>query len=60
MKEMVINLNKDDKRTVLFIYRGLPTGGIETFIMNIYRTIDRKKIQFDFLIHTYEKCHYDD
>jgi len=26
-------LNKDDKKTVLFIYRGLPTGGIETLIL---------------------------
>ena len=26
-------------------------GGIETFIMNVYRNIDRSKVQFDFLIH---------
>ena len=26
-------------------------GGIETFIMNIYRNMDRNKVQFDFLIH---------
>ena len=24
-------------------------GGVENFIMNIYRKIDRSKIQFDFL-----------
>lgn len=24
-------------------------GGIETFIMNVYRNIDRNKVQFDFL-----------
>lgn len=33
----------------------LPTlnvcGGIENFVMNYYRNIDREKIQFDFLIH---------
>ncbi|WP_299448224.1 glycosyltransferase [uncultured Phascolarctobacterium sp.] len=33
----------------------LPTlnicGGIENFVMNYYRHIDREKIQFDFLIH---------
>ncbi|MDO4922072.1 MAG: glycosyltransferase [Phascolarctobacterium sp.] len=26
-------------------------GGIENFVMNYYRHIDKKKIQFDFLIH---------
>ena len=25
-------------------------GGTETFIMNLYRNIDREKIQFDFLV----------
>ena len=24
-------------------------GGIESYIMNIYRNIDRRKLQFDFL-----------
>jgi glycosyltransferase involved in cell wall biosynthesis len=28
-------------------------GGIETLIMNIYRNIDRNKIQFDFLTHPF-------
>lgn len=27
-------------------------GGQETLIMNIYRNIDRKKIQFDFIVHS--------
>lgn len=26
-------------------------GGMETFIMNLYRKIDREKIQFDFAVH---------
>lgn len=38
---------------VLQILPGLNRGGMETFIMNIYREIDRTKIQFDFLIN----CH---
>jgi glycosyltransferase involved in cell wall biosynthesis len=33
-------------------------AGIETFIMNVYRTINRDNIQFDFLLHTREKCDY--
>jgi glycosyltransferase involved in cell wall biosynthesis len=35
-------------------------AGQETFIMNMYRHIDRTKIQFDFIVHTEEKCDYDD
>lgn len=34
---------------VLQILPGLNRGGLETFVMNIYRTIDRDNIQFDFL-----------
>ncbi|PIC91028.1 glycosyl transferase family 1 [Sporosarcina sp. P21c] len=29
-------------------------------IMNLYRNIDRSKIQFDFVVHTNNKCDYDD
>lgn len=36
---------------VLHINRSMHRGGIETFIMNLYRTIDRTKIQFDFLLN---------
>ena len=39
---------------VLHILGGMNIGGIENFIMNVYRTIDRSKIQFDFLLHTPE------
>ncbi|MCQ2104882.1 MAG: glycosyltransferase family 1 protein [Fibrobacter sp.] len=35
-------------------------GGSETMIMNLYRNVDRSKIQFDFVKHTGEKCAYDD
>jgi glycosyltransferase involved in cell wall biosynthesis len=35
-------------------------GGAETMIMNLYRNIDRNMIQFDFVVHTKEKCAYDD
>ncbi|MBE9387813.1 glycosyltransferase [Vagococcus salmoninarum] len=34
-------------------------GGTETLIMNWYRNIDRKKYQFDFLVHTEEQGVYD-
>lgn len=35
-------------------------GGAETLVMNIYRKIDRKKVSFDFLVHSKDKGKYDD
>lgn len=35
-------------------------GGIENFIINVYRNIDRSKIQFDFLIHGEKKNHFEE
>lgn len=36
---------------ILHIVSELNQGGIENFIMNVYRKIDREKIQFDFIVH---------
>lgn len=36
---------------VLNIFMVLDRGGAETFVMNVYRHIDRSKLQFDFLVH---------
>ena len=36
---------------VLNVVGRMGIGGIETLIMNIYRNIDRSKVQFDFLTH---------
>ncbi|WP_042345885.1 glycosyltransferase family 1 protein [Bacillus massiliigorillae] len=35
---------------VLHKVHSLEAGGIQSFIMNVYRNIDRSKIQFDFLV----------
>jgi len=35
-------------------------GGLETMLMNYYRNIDRRRIQFDFLVHRHERGAYDD
>lgn len=37
---------------VLHVLGGLERGGAETMVMNLYREIDRTKVQFDFIIHT--------
>lgn len=45
---------------VLQVLHGMNRGGAETLVMNIYRNIDREKVQFDFIVHTDLKCNYDD
>ncbi|MEM4260806.1 MAG: glycosyltransferase [Candidatus Woesearchaeota archaeon] len=45
---------------VLQVFGRMDRGGAETLIMNVYRHIDRNKVQFDFLVHTQDKCAYDD
>lgn len=45
---------------VLLVVHEMNRGGIENLIMNIYRAIDRNKIQFDFVVHVDEKCDFDD
>lgn len=37
---------------VLHVVGSMHPGGIENFIMNLYRNIDRSKVQFDFITHT--------
>ncbi len=41
-------------KRVLHVVVNMNRGGAETLIMNIYRNIDRTKIQFDFLVHKKE------
>lgn len=43
---------------VLHVLGGLRRGGAETFVMNLYRNIDRNKIQFDFVVHSGEETDY--
>ncbi|MCT4588193.1 MAG: glycosyltransferase family 1 protein [Carboxylicivirga sp.] len=44
---------------VLQVFRVLSRGGAETLVMNIYRNIDRSKIQFDFLVQHETKGDYE-
>lgn len=45
---------------ILNIVPNMRAAGIETFIMNVYRNIDRDKVQFDFLVHNQRKEFFDD
>lgn len=45
---------------VLHVFGNLNLGGAESRTMDIYRQIDRSKVQFDFAIHTEDKCFFTD
>lgn len=45
---------------VLQIIGGMNRAGAETMLMNIYRVVDRKKLQFDFVVYSDEKQDYED
>lgn len=45
---------------VLHILQSMNRGGIENFLMNQYRHIDREKVQFDFLINEQNVCAFED
>ena len=45
---------------VLQVFHGMNCGGAENMIMNLYRAIDRTRVQFDFLVHTERKCFFDE
>ena len=51
--------NQKPKR-LLCIVGSMDAGGAETFLMKIYRTIDRCKYQMDFYVSTQKKGFYDD
>lgn len=45
---------------LLCILSSMNAGGAETFLMKIYRNLDRNKFQLDFCINEKEKCFYED
>ena len=47
-------------KRVLCILANMNAGGAETFLMKIYRQLDRTKYQMDFCINVPSKCFYED
>ena len=47
-------------KRVLCMLSGMDSGGAETFLMKIYRSLDREKYQMDFCINVKRKCFYED
>lgn len=47
-------------KRLLCILNTMNMGGAETFLMKIYRVLDRSRYQMDFCINMAEKCDYED
>ncbi len=45
---------------ILHIVGKMDQGGIECLLMNLYRDIDKNKVQFDFLVHSKDTGFFDD
>ena len=41
-----------DSIRALHVFAHMNRDGAETIIINMYRNIDRSKMQFDFIVHT--------
>ncbi len=45
---------------MLHIVGSMSPSGIGNYIMNVYRNIDRKKVQFDFIVHEHRDVSFDE
>jgi len=42
---------------ILQVFNSMNRGGAESMIMNLYRQVDKTKVQFDFVVHTSNSVH---
>lgn len=47
-------------KRLLCLLSSMNAGGAETFLMKVYRALDRSQYQLDFCINVTEKCFYED
>lgn len=52
--------NPDGPVRVLHVLQRMEAGGTQALLMNLYRNIDRSRLQFDFLVEYRERQFYDD
>lgn len=45
---------------ILHIFSSLDVGGVENFVMNVYRNLNHREVQFDFAMTSGKKAFYDD
>lgn len=61
---MLKNLNSNNIHQrpirILHVLTAMNRAGTETMLMNLYRAIDRDRVQFDFAVTTTAHCDYDD
>lgn len=50
----------DKKFKILHVVGAMNIGGTETMLMNIYRNIDKSKVQFDFISYSQDDAYYDE
>ena len=50
----------EQQRIVLHVVGRMDMGGAESRIMDLYRNIDREKVQFYFMQHTNERCFFEE
>jgi glycosyltransferase involved in cell wall biosynthesis len=49
-----------ERLRILHVLGGLNHGGVETWLLNVLRTIDRRRFEMHFLVHTEEPGAYDE
>ena len=60
MKEIKGNKKTEQNEIlhVLHVFGKLNRGGAESRVMDLYRNVDRAKVQFDFMQHTTKVCDF--
>ena len=60
--DRIINVEVEVRlmKRILHIADSMGMGGIQAFIMNVYRNIDRTKVQFDFMLNNCPANNYDE
>jgi hypothetical protein len=55
-------MEQDNKQPirVLEVFGRMNRGGAESMIMNLYRKMDKSRVQLVFMVHTEKHCLFDD
>lgn len=52
-------MTRPDRLRILHVLGGLDRGGVETWLLNVMRSIDRRRFEMHFVVHTARACAYD-
>jgi glycosyltransferase involved in cell wall biosynthesis len=56
----VVSMSNNQRIRILHVVGAMNRAGTETMLMNIYRNINRDKVQFDFISYSRQDAHYDE